>query len=78
VKVSFLSLAQKELDDAVAWHNEQVSALGIEFLDELDRAVRPAATFPLSCPEIEPGIRRCLVNRFPYGVVYGVDGENIV
>jgi plasmid stabilization system protein ParE len=78
VKVSFLSLAQKELDDAVAWYNDQASGLGIEFLDELDRAVRRAATFPLSCPEIEPGIRRCLVTRFPYGVVYGVDGENIV
>ena len=71
MKVSFLSLAQKELDDAVAWYNEQVSGLGIEFLDELDRAVRRAATFPLSCPEIEPGIHRCLVTRFPYGVVYG-------
>ena len=78
MKVNFLSLAQKELDDAVAWYNEQASGLGIEFLDELDRAVRRAATFPMSRPEIEPGIRRCLVTRFPYGVVYGVDGENIV
>jgi hypothetical protein len=38
VKVSFLSLAQNELDDAVAWYNEQTSGLGIEFLGELDRA----------------------------------------
>jgi plasmid stabilization system protein ParE len=71
VKVSFLSLAQKELDDAVAWYSEQASGLGIEFLDELDRAVRRAATFRLSCPKVEPGIRRFLVTRFPYGVVYG-------
>ena len=48
MKVSFLLLAQKELDDAVAWYSEQASGLGIEFLDELDRAVRRAATFP--CP----------------------------
>jgi hypothetical protein len=44
VKVSFLSLAQKELDDAVAWYNEQASGLGI--LDELDRAVRRPRRFP--------------------------------
>jgi hypothetical protein len=48
VKVSFLSLAQKELDDAVAWYSEQASALGIEFLDELDRAVRQPQLF--ACP----------------------------
>jgi hypothetical protein len=32
VKVSFLSLAQKELVDAVAWYNEPTFGLGIEFL----------------------------------------------
>ena len=53
-EVSFLSLAQNEVNDAVAWYNEQDSRLGMEFLDELDRTVRRAATFPLSCPEIEP------------------------
>lgn len=48
MNVSFLSLAQTELDNAVDWYNEQAPGLGIEFLDELDRAVRRAATFP--CP----------------------------
>jgi plasmid stabilization system protein ParE len=78
VKVSFLTLAQQELDSAVAWYNEQATGLGQEFLDELDRVVRRAVTFPMSCPEIEPGIRRCLLARFPYGLIYGLDGETIV
>ena len=78
MKVRFLALAQKELDDAVAWYNRQASGLGLEFLDELDRAVRRAVTFPMSCPEIEPGIRRCLLARFPYGLIYGVNRGAIV
>jgi len=78
VKLRFLILAQRELDDAVAWYNEQVAGLGQEFLDELDRVVRRAVTFPMSCPEIEPGVRRCLLARFPYGLIYGVDGETLV
>jgi plasmid stabilization system protein ParE len=78
VKVSFLALAQQELDDAVAWYNEQASGLGVEFLDELDRVVRRAVAFPMSCPEIEPGIRRCLLARFPYGIIYGSDDEAII
>ncbi len=78
MKLRFLILAQRELDDAVAWYNEQAAGLGQEFLDELDRVVRRAVTFPMSCPEIEPGVRRCLLPRFPYGLIYGVDGETLV
>ncbi len=32
--------ARTIIDDAVAWYNDQVAGLGLEFLDELDRAVR--------------------------------------
>jgi hypothetical protein len=78
VKITFLAPAQKELDDAVAWYNEQAAGLGLEFLDELDRTVRRALAFPTSCPEIEPGIRRCLLARFPFGLIYGIDDETIV
>ena len=78
MKLRFLLLAQRELDDAVAWYNEQAAGSGQEFLDELDRVVRRAVTFPMSCPEIEPGVRRCLLARFPYGLIYGVDRKTIV
>ena len=40
MKVRFLTLAQQELDDAVAWYNEQAAGLGYDFLDEVDRVVR--------------------------------------
>jgi toxin ParE2 len=78
VKVRFLTLAQQELDNAVAWYNEQAEGLGQEFLDELDRVVRRVLSFPLYCSEIEVGIRRCLIARFPYGLIYGIDGDTIV
>jgi len=78
MKVRFLTLAQQELDDAVAWYNEQAASLGYEFLDEVDRAVRRAVAFPLSCLEIESGLRRCLLARFPYGLIYGLEGDTIV
>jgi plasmid stabilization system protein ParE len=78
VKVRFLAVARQELDDAVAWYDEQATGLGREFLDEIDRAVRRVAAFPMSCPEIEPDVRRCLLARFPYGLIFGVDGETLV
>lgn len=78
MKVRFLAIAQQELDDAVAWYNEQADGLGKEFLDELDRAVRRAVAFPMSSPEITSGLRRCLLARFPYGLIYGLEDDTVV
>lgn len=78
MKVALLPPAQLELDEAFAWYESQVVGLGYGFLDEFNRAVRLAATFPALYQQINPGIRRCLLNRFPYGLIYGVDDEMIV
>jgi hypothetical protein len=78
MKIRFLTLAQWELNDAVQWYNGQSVGLGTEFLDEPDIAVRRVAMFPESCPEIEPGLRRCTISRFPYGLIYGLDEATVV
>ena len=70
----FLTPAQQELDDAVTWYDQQADGLGKEFLDELDRVVRRVVACPVSSMEIEPGLRRGLLARFPYGIIYGQDG----
>jgi len=78
MRIRFLELAQHEIDDAVAWYSERQEELGRDFLDELDRAIRRIMSFPLASTEIDQGIRRCLLARFPYGVIYGIDDESIV
>lgn len=78
MNVRFLTLAQHEVDDAVFWYNNQAEDKGDEFLDELDRAVRLAKSFPLGFTEIEPDVRRCLLARFPYALIYGIEAETIV
>ena len=78
MNVRFLTVAQKEVDDTVQWFNERAEGKGLEFLDELDRAIRRIRKFPLAAFEIETEIRRTLIARFPYSVVYGIDNETIV
>jgi hypothetical protein len=78
MKIHFLTIAQKELDDAVAWYNEQSGGLGNEFLDELDRAIRRVITYPQSCTEIEAGLRRCIMAHFPYALIYGLEKDIII
>ncbi len=78
MKIRFLTLAQQEVDDAVFWYNNQTENAGREFLDELDRAVRLVKSYPLALTEIEPEIRRCLLARFPYALIYGIEPQTIV
>jgi len=78
VTIRLLTLAQQELDDAVTWYDRRAESLVREFLDEFDRTVRRIHSFPQAYAEIAPGIRRGLVARLPYGVIYGIDGETII
>jgi len=78
VNVRFLTLAQKEVDEAFTWFDEHRPGAGLDFLDELDRAVRLVRAYPFAFPEIESDIRRCLFARFPFALIYGIDDEAIV
>jgi len=78
MKVLFSKPAQLEVDDAVTWYDTQSSGLGTQFLDDLDRTVRRIVAYPLSCQEIEPELRRGLLSRFPYGIIYGIDDDTII
>ncbi len=78
MNITFLTLAQQEVDDAVYWYRNQAEDASHEFLDELDRAVRLVKSYPLAFTEIEPEIRRCLLARFPYALIYGIEQQTIV
>ncbi len=78
MKARFLKLAQSEIDDAFAWYESQSQGLGTQFLDEFDRAFRRVMAYPLASADIGDGLRRCLLSRFPYGIIYGTDTQTVI
>jgi plasmid stabilization system protein ParE len=78
MKVSFLKPAESELDDAFEWYENQARGLGTQFLDDFDRVIRMITAFPGASAEIDQGLRRSLLSRFPYGIIYGIDSETII
>ena len=78
MRVSFLPVARTELENTLAWYEEQVVGLGYDFLDEFDQSVHLIASYPDLYEMAGTGIRRCLVNRFPYAIFYGIDDDRIV
>jgi len=78
MNIRFLSFADREVEDAVRWYEEQDESLSRLFLDELDRIVRLIRLYPLIATQVEPEIRRFLFVHFPYSLIYGIDQETIV
>lgn len=78
MKIRFLVAAQCELDEAYDWYEAQAKGLGGQLVEETRLAVRRVAVFSESCQEIAPGIRRCLIRRFPYALIYRTAGEELI
>ncbi|MBN1868365.1 type II toxin-antitoxin system RelE/ParE family toxin [Candidatus Sumerlaeota bacterium] len=69
----------EELEYSRSWYEERAENLGTEFLDEVSRAVESVRERPTAWPfrGRRRGIRRYLVHRFPYGIVYRLKGPAI-
>ena len=72
MKISFLDVAQKELDDAITCFNDEVPDLGNEFLGEVLKALDRIGNHPHAWHPCSERTRRCLLHRFPYGVIYQI------
>lgn len=44
---------------------------------DVDRAVQRIVQFPHAHPPLPGGLRRCLLSKFPYQIVYRVEGDVI-
>lgn len=76
--IRFLSPAKVELDESYAYYESQQNGLGQNFLDEVFFAVNRIKDNPMAWTKISKRTRRCLVNRFPYGIIYQIRNEEIL
>jgi len=78
VEIRLLKPAQTEMDDAIVWYEEQFSGLGIEFLDEILETFKRIKLNPDAWRSFSDRTRRCLVHRFPYGIIYQIRDNGIL
>jgi len=64
--------AELDVSEAAGWYEHERPGLGHRFLDELGELLVRIESSPLQFPEIEKGVRRGLLRRFPYGVYFVV------
>ena len=66
-----------EIDEVVTWYESERPGLGLEFLDELLRTLAFVRERPEASPRTARTVRRALVRRFPYGIIFETVDDRI-
>lgn len=77
MNVSFHPEAEEEFIKAIAYYEDCDPGLGLDFSREINACAQNATAFPTLWPEIDVEVRRCLARRFPYGVLYCIESNDI-
>ena len=78
MKAVFHPEAQEEFLAAIDYYEGCSPGLGIDFAAEVRSTIESIINFPNAWPALEGDLRRSLIRRFPYGVVYTGEGDTIL
>lgn len=75
---SFHPDAEVEFNQAIDYYEDIEPGLGYDFALEVYSTIRRSVEFPDAWAVLDGDVRRSLVRRFPYGVLYSKKGNGIV
>ena len=78
MKYHFHPEAESELNEAVDYYDGCQEGLGLEFAREVYATIQNIRQFPHAWTALSRNTRRCLLKRFPYGVIYQVKNNEII
>jgi plasmid stabilization system protein ParE len=70
--------AELDLIDAVKWYEENLKGLGSNFLLNVEATIQSLSRNPQAYPKVYKNIRRALIRKFPFGIHYIIEGNQIV
>lgn len=77
MKYYFHEDAEEELFVSIEYYESRQSGLGLSFSEEVYAAIMRICAHPYSWTKIDSNTRRCLTNKFPYGVLYRIVKDKI-
>ena len=77
MKLSFHPEADTEFFASIEYYEQCESGLGYDFSVEVYSAVQIILKQPTAWPVIEDDVRRFLINRFPFGILYSIEENEI-
>ncbi len=74
----FTSAANREIRKELLYYERQAPGLGQKFLDEIESAIARVLAMPHAWKQISPRTRRCLLHKFPFGLIYQIRNDEIL
>ena len=74
----FLSPAEVEMTEASLFYDDASSGLGSDFLDDVQQAIDRLCSYPQASEAVASGLRRMLLHRFPFSIIYSVEEAGIL
>lgn len=80
MNVEFLEPAAQEFYESIAFYNLQRQGLGQEFAKEVEDTIERIKQNPEAWTTISTSkrARRCLTNRFPFGIIYQIRQDTLL
>ena len=78
MNVILIPPADKELDEAVKYYNEQFQGLGYGFYEEFISTCNFISKLPHSWRKVGQNTHRINIRKFPYLLLYVVDEKNVL
>lgn len=69
---SFHRLAERELNEAAQYYDSESRGLGAAFLNEVQRCIGEILERPEAGSVLVGAVRRRLIRRFPYAILYSI------
>lgn len=69
--------AEAEVEEAYRWYEQRREGLGAGLLLCVEEALEKISRDPEVYPVVHKDVRRTLIRRFPYGIFYIVEEQNI-
>ncbi len=77
MRILFDDLARNEYQDAIEFYELEIQGLGLRFKDEVRRALRNLQKFPTMGSIEKADIRRYILHKFPYKILYSNEEKYI-
>ncbi len=74
--VIFTTTARRELIDAQDWYENEAPGLGWRFRAAVDAVVQRMSVNPYIFPVIYKTVRRALLSRFPYTLMFVIEADD--
>jgi plasmid stabilization system protein ParE len=78
LKVRFLPESRAEFDAAVDWYKERGADLAKDFVARVRAVIKQVAATPRMHATVHGDVRKAIVGRFPYVVLYREDAGELV